>query len=227
MSKWRDEFKVHPAADVFPMMSEEELDKLGKDIKANELREGVTLWFPDDADEDTPGLLLDGRNRLDACERAGVEPHVQHFQGDPVAYIISANIRRRHLSKQQQADLIVAAHRASRQVGEVPPRHVKGKAGSEKDATKGAAVATAKEHGISKRTIERSFAKAEDKTPKPKPKPKPKSEPKATITVTMPAGIDAARKHYVLEFVDLSPAKRRAEWDKLLKAVEKAADEAS
>ena len=33
-STWRQRFKVHPAADAFPMMSDAELDELGKDIKA-------------------------------------------------------------------------------------------------------------------------------------------------------------------------------------------------
>jgi hypothetical protein len=33
-SKWRDTYKVHPAADVFPMMSDEKLAQLGEDIKA-------------------------------------------------------------------------------------------------------------------------------------------------------------------------------------------------
>ena len=45
------------------------------------------------------------------------------IDGDPVALIIGLNVHRRHLTKQQQADLIVAAHKAaaeaSRQVGEV------------------------------------------------------------------------------------------------------------
>ena len=42
---------------------------------------------------------------------------------------------------------------------------------SKKDAVKEAAVASAAEHGISKRTVERSIAKAEGREPKPKAKP--------------------------------------------------------
>jgi|SoiMethySBSTD1v2_1073268.scaffolds.fasta_scaffold64593_3 hypothetical protein len=34
---WRDKYKVHPAADVFPMMSDEELEALGQDILENGL----------------------------------------------------------------------------------------------------------------------------------------------------------------------------------------------
>ena len=40
---WRDAYEVHPAADVFPMMSDEELDALAADIKANGLK--VPLLF--------------------------------------------------------------------------------------------------------------------------------------------------------------------------------------
>jgi hypothetical protein len=58
---------------------------------------------------------------------------------------------------------VKAGAEASRQVGEVPKRHTKGKAGSEKDAVKAAAVAAGAEHDISKRTVERAFAKADDK----------------------------------------------------------------
>jgi hypothetical protein len=41
---WRDELPVHPAAELFPMMSRDELIELGEDIKANGLRTPVVLW---------------------------------------------------------------------------------------------------------------------------------------------------------------------------------------
>ena len=63
MSKWHD--KVHPAADAFPMMLEDELAKLTEDIKANGMRFPITF--------DKDGGLLDGRNRLEALERAGLD----------------------------------------------------------------------------------------------------------------------------------------------------------
>ena len=194
ISRWREQFKVHPAADVFPMMSDEELAALGEDIKANGLRTPITLWACGKNESgETVYLLLDGRNRMEALNRRGLNlgglPRSEFcpsnlLEGDktypglvflpndvdPVAFVISANIHRRHLPKQQQADLIVAAVKASRQVGEVPKRHVKGKIGSEKDAVKTAVVDAAKEHGIGRRTVERAIAKAEGKTPKPKAK---------------------------------------------------------
>ena len=39
---------------------------------------------------------------------------------DPVGFIVSANIHRRHLTKQQQADLIVAAHKAAAEAADKP-----------------------------------------------------------------------------------------------------------
>jgi hypothetical protein len=94
MSKSKE--KVHPAAAIFPMMTEDELNELAQDIKTNGQR------FPIMRDHD--GLLIDGRNRLEACNRAGVEPQFATLNGeDPVAFILSANIARRHLNKGQQA----------------------------------------------------------------------------------------------------------------------------
>src|SRR5262249_52579845 len=112
MSKWREKYKVHPAADVFPMMSDEELAALGEDIKKNGLASLPVRDY-------SSGLLLDGRNRFEAMERAGLDFSGVKFcteaddEVDPVKFIISLNIHRRHLTKQQQADLIVAAHMAA------------------------------------------------------------------------------------------------------------------
>jgi ParB-like nuclease domain len=87
--------KVHPAADIFPMLTEDELEELAADIKAHGLLHPIIL---------KDGQLIDGRNRLEACRRAGVEPQVEDLNGlDPVAYIMSANINRRNLTKGQRA----------------------------------------------------------------------------------------------------------------------------
>jgi hypothetical protein len=188
---WRDKYKVHPAADVFPMMDDAELAALGEDIKKNGQSIPILCWGKEE-------VLIDGRNRLEAMERIGIADQVlaeTFYCKDPVTHIITFNIRRRHLTKQQQADLIVAAVKAgaeaSRQVGEVPKRHTKGKAGSEKDAVKAAAVAAGAEHGISKRTVERAIAKAEGKTPRPTPPLDPKPGQGALHK------LDAARGHYL------------------------------
>src|ERR671922_924857 len=93
---------VHPAADAFPMMEEEELDELASDIKANGLQQPLII----DKLNGSP-QLIDGRNRREACRRVGIVPDYVLLDGqDPVAYILSANINRRHLSKGQRAIVV-------------------------------------------------------------------------------------------------------------------------
>lgn len=81
-------YPVHPLADIFPMMPEDELAALAADIKANGLIHPIML------DKDGE-LLVDGRNRLKACKLAGVEPHFERLNGlDPISFIFSSNDRR-------------------------------------------------------------------------------------------------------------------------------------
>jgi site-specific DNA-methyltransferase (adenine-specific) len=88
---------VHPVAALFPMLPEAELNDLALDIKANGLQQPIVMQA------DT---LLDGRNRLAACERAGVKPTFTEYKGDsPVAFIIGVNLHRRHLDQGQKIAL--------------------------------------------------------------------------------------------------------------------------
>src|SRR6516164_4172032 len=64
-SSWRDVLPIHPAAELFPLMTPDELRSLGEDILKNGMTSPIVLW---EADEKTPAVLLDGRNRLDAIE---------------------------------------------------------------------------------------------------------------------------------------------------------------
>src|SRR3954466_5784235 len=41
---WRDKIRVYPAADLFPMMSDAELDALAKDIAEHGIHQGIVLW---------------------------------------------------------------------------------------------------------------------------------------------------------------------------------------
>ena len=61
---WRDHLKIHPAAELFPLMSEPELRELGEDIRANGLLSPIII---DDE------KLVDGRNRLDAIALLGMK----------------------------------------------------------------------------------------------------------------------------------------------------------
>lgn len=69
---------AHPYADKFPMASEEELDELTQSIATVGLIHPIVVT-PD-------GLVLDGRNRLAACTRAGIEPSFVEREGDDDDY---------------------------------------------------------------------------------------------------------------------------------------------
>lgn len=89
---------IHPLADLFPMLPDDELADLAEDIKANGLIHPVML-------DNAGKLVVDGRNRLAACRLAGVEPNFERLpEGvEPADYIASVNLARRHLSVGQRA----------------------------------------------------------------------------------------------------------------------------
>lgn len=113
---WRDLIRVHPAADMLPMMSDAELDELAADIAEHGLR--VPIVESDDRE------LLDGRNRLaaiwrikDPARRNELLSDIRSNSSenvnwqprdvkDPVAYVLSMNVHRRHLTAEQKREVI-------------------------------------------------------------------------------------------------------------------------
>jgi hypothetical protein len=90
-------YEFHPLADIFPMLEDDELKALAEDIKAKGLTEPITLY---------EGKVLDGRNRYRACELAKVEltDHFTQYEGDDaLGFVVSKNLRRRHLNESQRA----------------------------------------------------------------------------------------------------------------------------
>lgn len=89
---------IHPAAEIFPMLGWGELQSLADDIKANGQRDPIIRYH---------GAILDGRNRLRACEKAGVDPRFidRDDIADPVAFVVSVNLHRRHLNESQRAQV--------------------------------------------------------------------------------------------------------------------------
>jgi hypothetical protein len=91
------------SAAIFPMMPEDELAELAEDIKANGLIHPIIL--------DADGLVLDGRNRLRACEIAKVEPRFERLDDrNPRDFITSVNLNRRNLSNGQKAMAYAILH---------------------------------------------------------------------------------------------------------------------
>ena len=96
-------YETHPAAALFPMLSEGELASLAEDIRQRGLLHPVILH--DDR-------VLDGRNRLAACGLAGIKPRFLKWRAEgtsPVEWAISSNLKRRHLSKGQQVAVAIRA----------------------------------------------------------------------------------------------------------------------
>jgi hypothetical protein len=105
--------KVFPAADLFPMLRDDELQQLAADIKANGLNNPIVI-----ATIDGEEMLVDGRNRLAACKIAAVEPTTRHLNGeDPTDFVFSQNITRRHLAKGERAMLTAMMYPAREKGG--------------------------------------------------------------------------------------------------------------
>lgn len=95
---------VFGPADVFPMLGDDELQELADDIKANGQKEPIVIGEIEGENGEKTLMLIDGRNRREACRVAGVAPHVRQLVGeDPTAFVMSSNIHRRHMTKGQRA----------------------------------------------------------------------------------------------------------------------------
>ena len=91
--------KPHPLAALFPELPSAELNHLAQDIKERGQLEPIILY---------KGMILDGRNRYKACQLVGVKPRIEEFNAktakrSPEEYVLSRNLRRRHLSVGQKA----------------------------------------------------------------------------------------------------------------------------
>ena len=92
--------KPHPAAAVFPALEGDELEAMIQDIAQNGQLEPIV---------EHDGMILDGNSRFAACRVLRIEPKIKPWDGEggtPIAFVISRNIRRRHLKPSQRAWLI-------------------------------------------------------------------------------------------------------------------------
>lgn len=95
------ELTQHPLSAAFPSMSADDFAALVQDVKANGQREPIMLL---------DGMVLDGWHRYRACTEAGIKPQTFTFpqDKDPVAFVLSHNLHRRHLTPSQRAAAVVA-----------------------------------------------------------------------------------------------------------------------
>lgn len=102
-------YPIHPAAELFPLMTDEEFAGLKEDIRRNGQCEKILIL---------KGSLIDGRHRLRACRELGIEPDVCEMAVDidPVAWVLSHNLHRRHLTTAQRA--MVAEKLATLRLGD-------------------------------------------------------------------------------------------------------------
>lgn len=117
-TSWRDLIKIHPACELLPPTTADELRALADDIKAHGLQTPVVFWCTGERCAEPPLQtleLLDGRSRLDAMEAAGLpvvlpDDRVQFILPsdgvDPWQFVLSANLMRRHLTREQKREVI-------------------------------------------------------------------------------------------------------------------------
>ncbi|MEN6535689.1 MAG: MT-A70 family methyltransferase [Bryobacteraceae bacterium] len=128
-------FPAHQFAELFPLIEGEEFLAFAEDIRANGVRDPIVLLG---------GAILDGRNRANALahlaetgevlgegwgHRAGEPLSSDHLEddypwfrkfnrdvdGDPLAWVLSKNLKRRHLDESQRS--MVAAKLADMGIG--------------------------------------------------------------------------------------------------------------
>jgi hypothetical protein len=104
---------AHPLADIFPLMEGEEFDALVDDIKAKRTERTITLY---------ENQILHGRNRYRTVVKAKMqyglkEENFRTYPGsDPLGFVVSANLHRRHLTESQRA--LIAARIVTTKLGD-------------------------------------------------------------------------------------------------------------
>lgn len=177
----------HPLSAAFPDLNDADLQALAADIAENGQREAVVLL---------DGKVLDGWNRTRACALAGEEPQTVDFpeDADPVAYVLSRNLHRRHMTESQRALAIVQCHQWAN-----PGDNQHG--GSAPGAQPATAAQMAQEAEVSTRTIVQ--AKAVEKGAAPEVK---EAVAKGKISVKRGAEIAKLPKKEQVKAIDKKPA---------------------
>jgi ParB-like chromosome segregation protein Spo0J len=92
-----NDMQFHRYCTLFPQADDRTISDMADDIAKNGLTEPIITY---------EGMILDGRNRYIACKQVGVTPTYKEYLGDePLQYVISKNMHRRHLNESQRAIL--------------------------------------------------------------------------------------------------------------------------
>lgn len=93
---------THPAADLFPLLSNIELNELVDDIREHGQIHPIVLH---------EGKILDGRNRWKACDVLRIDPltvewEPRHEGDTPLDFVESVNLRRRDLTPENRSIIV-------------------------------------------------------------------------------------------------------------------------
>ena len=114
MTTFQPVLTYHPLANLFPLIEGAEFEEFVADIRQSSVRDPIVLY---------EGKILDGRNRYSASVQAGVPCPLRDYDGhDPLGFVISLNLKRRHLDESQRA--MVAARLAPLTHGQRQDRQI-------------------------------------------------------------------------------------------------------
>jgi ParB-like chromosome segregation protein Spo0J len=120
MSNQQMQYEIHPAATIFPLMDDVSFAALKADIEKNGQQKWITFY---------QGKVLDGRNRLRACQELGIDCEGEEIEDDgsgtfdPYQWVLSMNLHRRHLTESQRA--MIGGRLATLKRGDVKSQHEK------------------------------------------------------------------------------------------------------
>lgn len=141
-------FDFHPLANIWPLMSDSELDALADDMERNGQQFPVLLY---------DGKILDGRNRALACARRGIEMQVEKAAAtnddEALTLVMSLNERRRH-DVSAAARALAAARMANLRLGS--NRYRRRVDGSKEPSTTRSAVEAAELMGVTTAAVKRA-----------------------------------------------------------------------
>ncbi|HTH58602.1 MAG TPA: ParB/RepB/Spo0J family partition protein [Paraburkholderia sp.] len=98
-----DKLELHPLCTLFPRLEGADFEALKADIEANGQLQPIVVQG---------GMILDGGNRYRACIELGIEPLIDETDFgdyDLLSYVLSVNLKRRHLTPGQQAAIVASA----------------------------------------------------------------------------------------------------------------------